>query len=95
MPANTVSVCRPSKYGNPFVVGKPHPYCHDDTPDAKPMTAEDAVESFKALCWTDEELEALRGKNLACYCKPGTPCHADVLLGLANAAGQATASTES
>jgi hypothetical protein len=27
----------------------------------------------------------LRGKNLACWCKPGEPCHADVLLELANA----------
>lgn len=27
----------------------------------------------------------LRGKNLGCWCKPGTPCHADVLLELANA----------
>ena len=27
----------------------------------------------------------LRGKNLACWCKPGEPCHADVLLDLANA----------
>lgn len=27
----------------------------------------------------------LRGKNLACWCKPGAPCHADVLLELANA----------
>lgn len=29
--------------------------------------------------------EALRGKNLACWCAPGTPCHADVLLEIANA----------
>jgi hypothetical protein len=29
-------------------------------------------------------LPSLRGKNLACWCKPGTPCHADVLLELAN-----------
>lgn len=28
--------------------------------------------------------EALRGKNLACWCKPGEPCHADVLLEIAN-----------
>lgn len=28
---------------------------------------------------------ALKGKNLACWCKPGTPCHADVLMALANA----------
>ena len=27
----------------------------------------------------------LAGKNLACWCKPGTPCHADVLLEIANA----------
>ncbi|MBN9453293.1 MAG: DUF4326 domain-containing protein [Bosea sp.] len=29
-------------------------------------------------------LAPLRGKNLACWCKPGAPCHADVLLELAN-----------
>ena len=29
-------------------------------------------------------LPELRGKNLACWCKPGTPCHTDVLLELAN-----------
>ena len=26
----------------------------------------------------------LGGHNLACWCKPGTPCHADTLLELAN-----------
>jgi hypothetical protein len=26
----------------------------------------------------------LRGHNLACWCRPGTPCHADVLIELAN-----------
>lgn len=28
---------------------------------------------------------ALRGKNLACWCPIGSPCHADVLLEIANA----------
>ena len=32
-----------------------------------------------------DNLHYLRGKNLACWCKPGQPCHADVLLELANA----------
>jgi hypothetical protein len=32
----------------------------------------------------EEIRKALRGKNLACWCKPGTPCHADVLLEIAN-----------
>lgn len=31
-----------------------------------------------------KNLTGLRGKNLACWCKPGEPCHADVLLELAN-----------
>jgi Domain of unknown function (DUF4326) len=26
----------------------------------------------------------LAGKDLACWCAPGLPCHADVLLGIAN-----------
>ena len=30
------------------------------------------------------DLAHLRGKNLACWCKPGSACHADVLLRLAN-----------
>lgn len=31
------------------------------------------------------DLAELRGRNLMCWCKPGVPCHADVLLELANA----------
>lgn len=33
-------------------------------------------------------LVELRGKDLACWCKPGDPCHADTLLELANPAGE-------
>jgi hypothetical protein len=29
----------------------------------------------------------LRGRTLACWCRPGDPCHADVLLEMANAPG--------
>jgi hypothetical protein len=29
-------------------------------------------------------LPSLRGKHLGCWCQPGSPCHADVLLELAN-----------
>lgn len=32
-----------------------------------------------------ERLPTLRGRNLACWCAPGKPCHADVLLEAANA----------
>lgn len=33
---------------------------------------------------TSEIIEALRGRNLACWCGLGSPCHADVLLEIAN-----------
>jgi hypothetical protein len=32
-------------------------------------------------------IEAQRGKDWACFCEPGQPCHADVLLKLANGRG--------
>ena len=31
-----------------------------------------------------EGLAVLRGRDLACWCKPGDACHADVLLEVAN-----------
>jgi hypothetical protein len=31
-----------------------------------------------------EEIEELRGRNLACWCAPGSPCHAEILLEMAN-----------
>ncbi|RVI83935.1 DUF4326 domain-containing protein [Sinorhizobium meliloti] len=31
-----------------------------------------------------ENADELRGKNLACWCKQDAPCHADVLLQVAN-----------
>ena len=33
-------------------------------------------------------LEPLRNKNLACWCRLGEPCHADVLLDLSNSNNQ-------
>ncbi len=32
----------------------------------------------------EEIVAELRGRNLACWCRPGEPCHADVLLEIAN-----------
>lgn len=52
------------------------------------MLAEDAGVFTARPPFTSEQLRTmaiaeLRGKNLACWCKPGDPCHADVLLELA------------
>ena len=89
MPADTISVCRPGRWGNPFAIGEsaskvPMPFrgriAHD---------ASEAVELYKAMlqqCGLPEgcELSELRGKNLTCWCKISAPCHVDVLLELAN-----------
>ncbi len=44
-----------------------------------------ARENYHHNIPTDAVIHAeLRGKDLACWCPPGMPCHADVLLELAN-----------
>ena len=35
----------------------------------------------------DDVRRELKGKDLICWCKPGAPCHADVLLDVANGEG--------
>jgi len=82
MPENTVSVARPGKWGNDFVM-------------AREGTRDHAVAAHReqAIGIAHEHpdyFEALRGKNLACWCPLDKPCHADVLLELAN--GDARAS---
>ena len=69
LPPNTVVVSRPSRWGNPFRVGIDG-------------TAAECVELYRANWPQDAVL--LRGKNLACWCKLGEPCHADALLEIAN-----------
>ena len=95
MPPNTVYVGRPTKWGNMYKIGNPYPYIHDIK-----MDAEDAVQLFELL-WRgiavergynpDEWLSELRGKDLACWCSLDQPCHADVLLRLANEVEEETA----
>lgn len=49
----------------------------------KRMSLGPKIEVGRAPSITEVQM-ALRGKNLACWCKPGTPCHADALLEIAN-----------
>ena len=88
MPPNTVIVSRPSKWGNPFKVGgwaRLAPGLGPALP-IKVSSAGRAVTLFRMLCEDrTPDLSTLRGKNLACWCKLDAPCHADVLLELANA----------
>ncbi|UTT53781.1 DUF4326 domain-containing protein [Microbacterium maritypicum] len=97
-PENTVVVARPSRWGNPFPIpgnGREYAirffvnwltnsldaegrYC-----DGRPTYL--GVPSSQRP--TLEEIRAeLGGKNLACWCPLDQPCHADVLLRIANGA---------
>lgn len=85
MPENTVSVARPSIHGNPYKVG-----AVDET-TGRTITPELAVTLYRLLvCQTafkdifEPRFAQLRGKNLACWCPLDQPCHADVLLEIAN-----------
>lgn len=94
MPENTVVVSRPGLLGNPFVVGK-----HGTRAECVrlyrlmlggTLLISCDTETFLAQRayrerLTDEVLDGLRGKNLACWCPLDSPCHADVLLEIANA----------
>lgn len=84
-----VNVARPSKWGNPYRVGEELesiPFVDDDYPTRHFRTAQDAVECYRDALPNRSDLDPkqLVGKNLACWCAPGAPCHADVLLELAN-----------
>ena len=88
MPPNTVYVGRPTKWGNPCPVPPRSlcPGCSEEFP------CRHAVEAFTLYIEAENQAELradirqeLKGKDLACWCKEGMPCHADVLLQIANA----------
>lgn len=86
-PDNTVVVARPSRWGNPFAVGD---LIQWPSGGWRPRTAQQAVDSFRTYTTRWMDVTELRGKNLACWCPledaqgNRVPCHADVLLELAN-----------
>ena len=70
-PPNTVRVTRPSRWGNPFKLTD--------------HTREESLRLYemwlkRQLAEKTNFLSPLRGKNLACTCKPNEKCHVDVLL---------------
>ena len=80
MPEGAVYVGRPTKWGNPYRLsdGSNRPW---------------AVDRFRAavlrgqgnVMWPAEIRADLAGKDLVCWCPLDQPCHADVLLEVANA----------
>lgn len=114
MPEGAVDVARPSKWGNPYVVGENRaaPIVRSASrllgrpvystngagggqrhtgQGVEPimLTRREAVMCYRAqvraLVADDPTcLDELRGRDLACWCPLDQPCHADVLLELAN-----------
>ncbi len=85
MPENTIYVGRGSKWGNPFKVGEP-PFKFGGI---KIVTIKGVLRAHRSwvrgrLFFTPHFLDELKGKNLACWCPLDKPCHADILLELAN-----------
>lgn len=82
-PPDAVVVARPSQWANPHRVGDPHPR------HGRPMSRQEAVEEFRRTAasrpeWITAAVEQLAGHDLACWCPLDEPCHADVLLEIAN-----------
>jgi hypothetical protein len=75
IPPNAIYVGRPSKWGNPYKVGR------DGTREEVIVKYAGWLEgmTFNELL----DLDELRDKDLVCWCSP-LPCHADILLDLAS-----------
>ena len=91
MPEGAVYVGRPTKWENPFAIASANtvrdPFGNEwscASGEARGV----AVRLFRQYVWDyldDQELiDALAGHDLACWCPLDQPCHADVLLQLAN-----------
>ena len=89
MPENTIFVGRPTKFGNYWFYEKVKNL--DDIVYNIDYGAMTVKEMFKIMKkdWLncvnfDEWIAPLKGKNLCCWCPLDQPCHADILLEIAN-----------
>lgn len=88
MPEGAVYVGRPTRWGNPYKVGETW-HTLDGSHSRTIATAGQAVELYRHWLAISpiqfEIVPELAGHDLACWCPlGGEPCHADVLLELAN-----------
>lgn len=95
-PDNTIKIDRSTRYGSPFSVeiyGVERSLKMYEAWLTGTMTDEGIVAAFPGIIATHLQarrkgvlatLPKLQGKNLACWCAEGEPCHGDLLLKLAN-----------
>ena len=80
LPPNTVSVARPTRWGNPFLIIESAEGREACVRLFREWLNQPGPGTHLAACARRD----LRGKNLACWCRIDQPCHADVLLQIAN-----------
>ena len=86
MPPNTVYVGRPSGWGNPYRVSwyQSRPAGLSSTLTQARQACVELFEDWMPCYYLERVKVHLAGKNLACWCPLDQPCHADVLLAIAN-----------
>lgn len=92
MPPGTVNAARPGPWGNPFKVGRDGTRAECVDLHRQLMGGYLCVsckapvaEQRAALDYAIANIEDLRGKDLACWCRlDGKPCHVDTLIEAAN-----------
>ncbi len=90
MPPNCVYVGRPTKWGNPWFCVGDSVKIKDEKHNQVWLEGGGGVKAMLATYEShvrrrlSDKIGELRGKNLACFCKLTEPCHADVLLEIAN-----------
>lgn len=89
MPENTVKVDRSTRWGNPWTISKAREAGFTGTDaDLRRMTVgmfrNGCARCLPVVAGIMARVGELRGKNLACWCPLDQPCHADVLLEIAN-----------
>ena len=83
-PAGAIVVARPTKWGNPFVIDAEHSRADAVARFARALEGGDG----STLGFTAHDVRReLAGRDLACWCPLEEPCHADVLLRVANEPG--------
>jgi hypothetical protein len=90
MPANTMKIDRSTKWGNPFIIGKDGTRAECIELYRRFVAGNEATKRKEVLAARELVASAaceLRGKNLACWCPMDGPCHADILLKIANFGG--------
>ena len=84
MPANTVKVDRTTRWGNPFTIAECGSAAIAVAQHGRWMRGEIGAPGGLEPPARDMLRSALAGRNLACWCALNGPCHADLLLALAN-----------